>query len=71
MNIIDISTLQITDILIIISTMVLGVGGVKVLYAFSAIKVASFAKKHKLDNISRKVAAGLMIGAGSWLILKA
>jgi threonine/homoserine/homoserine lactone efflux protein len=67
---IDVSTLQITDILIIISIMVLGVGGVKVLYAFSAIKVASFAKKYKLENISKKVAAGLMVAAGSWLILK-
>ena len=68
---VDLSSLHVADILTIISVMVFGVGGVKVIYAFSAIKVASLAKRYKLDNAARKTAGGLMVGAGSYLIVKA
>lgn len=68
---INLSALHMADILIIISVMVVSVGGVKILYAFSATKVASLARSHKLDNAARKTAGGLMVGAGSYLIVKA
>jgi len=68
---INLSELYMADILIIISVMVISVGGVKILYAFSATKLASLAKRHKLDNAARKTAGGIMVGAGSYLIVKA
>jgi threonine/homoserine/homoserine lactone efflux protein len=68
---IDLSTLQMTDVFIVISVMVISVGGVKVFYAFSATKLASMARNHKLDNAARKIAGSFMLGAGSWLIIKA
>ena len=68
---IDLSALNVADILIIISVMVVGVGSVKILYAFSATKIASLARSHKLDNAARKTAGGFMVGAGSYLIVKA
>ncbi len=68
---INLSALQMTDVLVIVSVMVVSVGGVKVTYAFSASKVSSFARSHKFDNAARKTAGGFMVGAGSYLIIKA
>ncbi len=67
----DLSALYVADILTIISVMVVSVGGVKAAYAFSAIKVASLASRYKFDNVARKTAGSFMVGAGSYLILKA
>ena len=66
---IDLTALNVADILIIISVMVVGVGSVKILYALSATKIASLARSHKLDNAARKTAGGFMIGFGSYLIV--
>jgi len=68
---INISALQVADILVIIFIMVAGVGGVKILYAFSATKIASLARGLKFENAARKTAGGVMVGAGSYLIVKA
>lgn len=68
---INLSALHVADILTIISVMVVSVGGVKILYVLSATKVTSLARSHKLDNAARKTAGGFMIGAGSYLIVKA
>jgi len=65
------SALHVADILIIISVMVVSVGGVKILYALSATKVASLARSQKPNNTARKTAGGLMVGTGSYLIVKA
>ena len=68
---IDLSTLQTSDVLIIISVMVTSLGSVKILYAFSAAKLVSFATSKKLDNVARKTAGSFMLGAGGYLIVKA
>jgi threonine/homoserine/homoserine lactone efflux protein len=68
---IDLSALRVADILAIISVMVISVGGVKAVYAFSATKVASLARRYRFDNAARKTAGGFMVGAGSYLIVKA
>ena len=68
---IDLSTLQASDVLVIISVMVVSLGSVKILYAFSAAKVVSFATGNKLNNMTRKTAGGFMLGAGGYLIVKA
>jgi len=68
---INLSTLQASDVLIIISVMVVSLGSVKILYAFSAVKMVAFATGKKLDNVARKTAGCLMLGAGGYLIVKA
>jgi len=68
---IDLAELHVVDVLTVIAVMILGVGGVKVIYAFSARKVALLAGTHKLENAARKAAGSFMIGAGSYLIVKA
>jgi len=68
---INLSALQMSDILVIISVMVFSLGSVKILYAFSANKVVSFAISNKLDNVTRKIAGGFVLGAGGYLIIKA
>jgi len=67
---IDLSALQVTEVLIIIFVTVVSVGGVKALYALSATKVANYARELKFENTARKTAGGLMVGAGTYLIVK-
>ena len=68
---IDLSALQVTEILIVIFVTVASVGGVKVLYALSATKVAKLARELKFENSVTKAAGGLIVGAGTYLIVKA
>jgi len=68
---INLSTLHTTDVLVIISVMIISLGGVKILYVFSAAKVVSFMTSKKLDNVARKTAGSFMLGAGGYLITKA
>ena len=68
---VNLSTLQASDVLIILSVMIVSLGSVKILYAFSAVKVVTFTVNKKLNNISRKTAGGFMLGAGGYLIVKA
>lgn len=68
---VNLSTLQASDVLIIISVIVVSLGSVKILYAFSAAKVVTFATDKKLGNVARKIAGGFMLGAGGYLIVKA
>jgi len=67
----NLSTLQTSNILIIISVMVVSLGSVKILYAFSAAKIVTFASGKNLDNVARKTAGSFMLGAGGYLIVKA
>lgn len=67
---IDLSAIHVLDILVIISITVVAVGGVKVLYALSASRISSLARGLKYENAVRKTAGGLMVGAGSCLIVK-
>lgn len=68
---IDLSALQAAEVLVIVFITVVSVGGIKVLYALSATKVVTLAKKLKFENTARKTAGGLMVGAGTYLIVKA
>jgi threonine/homoserine/homoserine lactone efflux protein len=67
----NLSTLQTSDVLILISVMVVSLGSVKILYAYSAVKVVAFAKDKKLGNAAKKTAGGFLLGAGGYLIVKA
>lgn len=68
---IDLTALQVGEVLVIMFVTVVSVGGVKVLYALSATKVANFARELKFESTTRKTAGGLMVGAGTYLFVKA
>lgn len=68
---IDLAALHVSDVLTIIAVMIVGVGGVKVVYAFSARKVTLLARRHRLENVTRKTAGCFLVGAGGYLIVKA
>jgi len=68
---IDLSAAKMSETFSIIFITIVSVGGVKVLYAVFANKVASYAQNMKMENTARKAAGGLMVVAGSYLIVKA
>ena len=47
------------------------VGGVKIAYAFTARKVVTMSRSLKLEHVAKKAAGSFLIGAGSYLIIKA
>ena len=68
---VDLSAIQAPEIAVIGLVTIFSVGGVKAIYALSANKVATYAKKTNIESAARKTAGGLMIGAGGYLIAKA
>lgn len=67
---VDISVLNTSDIIIIVSITISTVGLVKIAYAISAKKVVTMTQGLKLENTTKKVAGSFMAGAGSYLIIK-
>lgn len=68
---IDLTALQTSDVLVIISVMVVSLGSVKIFYAFSAAKIVSLARNNRFDNAAKKTMGGFLLGAGGYLIVKA
>jgi threonine/homoserine/homoserine lactone efflux protein len=68
---IDLSAVKTQEMFSIIFITIFSVGSVKVVYAIFSNKVAAYAKNINMENTARKTAGGLMIGAGSYLIVKA
>ncbi|MCK9505989.1 MAG: LysE family translocator [Porticoccaceae bacterium] len=68
---VDLATIKTSDIAIIIVFTIVAVGGVKLGYAYSAMRVVSFARRFKGER-AVKVAGGIfMVGAGAYLMAKA
>lgn len=67
---IDVDALQVVDVLTIVFVTVASVGGVKIVYAFLARKISDMVRKTKFEKIVKNTAGGLMVGAGSYIILK-
>lgn len=67
---IDLISLRLTDVFVITAVTVVAVGGVKVVYAFSAAKIAALSKGLPFEPAIGKTAGGVMIGAGSYIIAK-
>jgi threonine/homoserine/homoserine lactone efflux protein len=68
---VNLETLHLVDVVIIMLVTIVTVGGVKIFYAISANKLASLSKGYNLETNAKKVAGGIMVGAGSYLIVKA
>ncbi|WP_409523041.1 LysE family translocator [Nitrincola sp. MINF-07-Sa-05] len=67
---VDLATINTLDIAIIVVLTIVAVGGVKLGYAYSAMRVASFARGFKAERAVKGVAGGFMVGAGAYLIAK-
>ena len=67
---VDLSALAALDLITILAIIILGVGGVKILYAVFASSAALFLERRQLQKVSREIAGSLMVGAGSYLVLK-
>jgi len=67
---VDLVALQMSDILLIVLITIVGVGGVKVTYAFYARRVATFSRTMGYEKASKIAAGSCMIGAGTYLIVK-
>lgn len=68
---VDLTAIVLSDLLIIIFVTIATVGGVKIAYAISASNVVNMTQGLKLQKGAKKLAGSFMIGAGSYLIVKA
>jgi threonine/homoserine/homoserine lactone efflux protein len=68
---VEIEALHLADVVIIMLVTIVTVGGTKILYACIANKIAFLSKGYGLEGKTKKVAGSIMIGAGSYLIVKA
>lgn len=68
---VSLEALHLADVVMIMIVTIVTVGGVKIFYAVSASKLASMSKGYNLESKAKKVAGGLMVGAGGYLIVKA
>jgi len=68
---IDLAALRLVDALIFVAVTIAAVGGIKVLYAIFARKVVLSAHGKRFTRLSSKAAGAALVGAGSYLIVKA
>ncbi len=66
----DMTALTYADIVLIIGVTVITVGGVKLAYAFAARRLARLTTSPELDRGLKLTTGSLMIGAGTYLIVK-
>jgi len=67
---VDLSALSLTDILVIILFTIITVGGVKLTYAFGANTLVSLSEGLKLEKEAKLVAGSVMVGTGTYLLVK-
>lgn len=67
---IDISALTLPDISTILLITAVTVGGIKLVYAYTATKIMLMGKELAIENKARLVSGCLMVGAGTYLITK-
>ena len=68
---IDLAALQLSDAVRVVAVTIAAVGGIKVLYAIFAHRVISSNKGKRFTAFSTKAAGAALVGAGSYLVVKA
>jgi len=68
---VDMASLRVRDVAVIMIVTILAVGGVKLAYAYAAQRIVSRLQNQKTQKLARFTAGGLMLGAGTYLIMKA
>lgn len=66
----DLASLTASDIFLVSGITVIAVGGVKVAYAFGAEKASRLAKGFPFERELKVTSGGLMIGAGTYILLR-
>lgn len=67
---VDVSALTLPDISIILLITAVTVGGIKLVYAYTATKIMLIGKGLAIENKARLVSGSLMVGAGTYLFTK-
>lgn len=67
---IEVSALRLADVLMVMSITIVSVGGVKVIYALAAARIAARAGGFAYENAARKLAGGCLVGAGGYILAK-
>lgn len=67
---VNLSVLNMADMLIVVSITILSVGSVKLAYALAASRLARFTGKFRIAKPARWLSGGLMTGMGGYLIAK-
>lgn len=68
---VNLAAIKISDMAIIVILTIVAVGGAKLGYAYSAMRVASYASGLKAERAVKVAAGGFMVGAGAYLMAKA
>lgn len=66
----DLATLTAMDVFIVSAITIIAVGGVKAAYAFGAGKASGLAKGFSYERELKMTSGGLMVGAGTYLLLR-
>lgn len=67
---VDMRNLTLNNIVVIVAITILTVGGVKLAYAFAAQRIVSRIRSARAQEYAGRSAGGLMVGAGTYLIVK-
>lgn len=70
-NLVDVTSLSALDIMIIAAVTIITVGGVKLIYGVSARMIVERLSSHSFSRYTKRIAGGLMIGTGGYIITKA
>ena len=68
---IDLDSASAVDYTLVVAITIASVGSVKILYAVFASKVAAYAQRKQMGTAPQKVAGGLMVSVGSYVVFKA
>lgn len=68
---INLDSASVLDYAWVVAITVISVGSVKILYAVFATNVAEYAQKKQIGSTPQMVAGGLMVGVGTYVVLKA
>ena len=67
----DVTALSISDIATVMAVSIITVGGVKLIYAVMAQAIITRLQTRPVSRYTKQIAGGLMIGTGSYIIIKA
>jgi len=66
----DVTVFSLSDIVVVVVVTIITVGGVKLAYAVLARTIITHLQIRTVSQHSKKIAGGLMIGTGSYIIIK-
>jgi len=68
---IDLAALRLADALLVVVITIVAVGGIKILYACFSHRVVNSAWGQRFTTLSKRAAGAALVGAGSYIVVKA